>query len=292
MPDKRPVVFLGTPVAAVAVLDAIVSAGHPVALVVSRADTRRGRGGAESPSPVKARALELGLAVTDRLDDLRTLAVPPHAVAVVVAYGRIIPVDILALMPMVNVHFSLLPRWRGAAPVERAILAGDAETGVCIMKMEEGLDTGAVYARRTTPISVSENAAELTQRLAQMGASLMCEVLSGDLTDPVEQAGESTYAQKITAADALIDWTEPTELTLRRIRAVTAHTFVNGTRLRVLRAENVGQAGGQSLMDGNGVVGTPDGAVRLLRVQPEGRAAMSAADWIRGLKSQFPLPVG
>lgn len=109
-----------------------------MALVVSRADTRRGRGGTESPSPVKARALELGLAVTDRLDDMRTLAFPPDAIAVVVAYGRIIPVDVLALVSMVNVHFSLLPRWRGAAPVERAILAGDAETGVSIMKMEEG----------------------------------------------------------------------------------------------------------------------------------------------------------
>jgi len=292
VPSRRPVVFLGTPTAAVTVLDAIVAAGHPVPLVVSRADARRGRGSSVSASPVKARALELGLNVTDALDDLRALDVTPDTVAVVVAYGRIIPVDILSLMPMVNVHFSLLPRWRGAAPVERAILAGDAETGVCIMQMEEGLDTGAVYARESTPITDTETSAELTQRLAVMGADLMCRVLGGELPEPVPQTGESTYAKKITASDTQIDWHETSDVTLRRVRAVTAHTFLDGKRLRVLAAESSADPVAESHMDANGVVGTSDGSVRVLRVQPEGKQAMTAGDWIRGLKTGFPVRLG
>lgn len=292
MPGKRPVVFLGTPAAAVTVLDAIVSAGHPVPMVVSRADARRGRGSSVSPSPVKARALELGLSVTDNLDDLRAMDVTPDTIAVVVAYGRIIPADLLSLMPMVNVHFSLLPRWRGAAPVERAILAGDAETGVCIMQMEEGLDTGAVYARESTPIMGTETSEELTQRLAVMGAILMCRVLGDELPEPVPQTGESTYAKKITTADAEINWQETPDVTVRRVRAVTAHTFVDGRRVRVIDAESSTDVVPPSHMDANGLVGTPRGSVRLLRVQPEGKQAMAAGDWIRGLKTVFPVRIG
>ncbi len=292
MPTPRPVVFLGTPEPAVTVLDAIVSAGHAVPLVVSRADARRGRGSSVSASPVKARAVELGLNVTDSLDDIRALEDTQDAVAVVVAYGRIIPVDILSVMPMVNVHFSLLPRWRGAAPVERAILAGDAETGVCIMQMEEGLDTGAVYARESTVITADETSDELTRRLAFMGASLMCRVLGGDLPQPVPQTGESTYARKITAADALINWAEPADSTLRRVRAVTAHTFVDGRRIRVLQAERSQKEMPEALLGPDGVVGTADGSVRLMRVQPEGKAPMDAGDWLRGLKSGFPVHLG
>ncbi|MEY3587703.1 MAG: hypothetical protein RJA47_299 [Actinomycetota bacterium] len=292
MPGKRPVVFLGTPAAAVTVLDAIVSAGHPVPMVVSRADARRGRGSSVSPSPVKARALELGLSVTDNLDDLRAMDVTPDTIAVVVAYGRIIPADLLSLMPMVNVHFSLLPRWRGAAPVERAILAGDAETGVCIMQMEEGLDTGAVYARESTPITGTETSEELTQRLAVMGAILMCRVLGDELPVPVPQTGESTYAKKITTADAEINWQETPDVTVRRVRAVNAHTFVDGRRVRVIDAESSTDVVPASHMDANGLVGTPRGSVRLLRVQPEGKQAMAAGDWIRGLKTVFPVRIG
>lgn len=245
-----------------------------------------------SASPVKARALELGLNVTDSLDDIRALEGTQDAVAVVVAYGRLIPVDILSIMPMVNVHFSLLPRWRGAAPVERAILAGDAETGVCIMQMEEGLDTGAVYARESTVITADETSGELTRRLAVMGASLMCRVLGGDLPQPVPQTGESAYARKITAADALINWAEPAEGTLRRVRAVTAHTFVDGRRIRVLQAERSQNEMPEALLGPDGVVGTADGSVRLMRVQPEGKGPMDAGDWLRGLKTAFPVHLG
>lgn len=287
-----PVVFLGTPPAAVTVLDALVSAGHPVILVVSRADARRGRGGAVSPSPVKSRALDLGIPVTDDLSRLRTMELPDGVIGVVVAYGRIIPVDILDRLPMLNVHFSLLPRWRGAAPVERAILEGDEETGVCIMAMEEGLDTGAVYARESVPITATTTAHELTQDLAAVGARLMCSVIAGPLPVPAPQSGEHTYASKIMPADAVIEWTESTDRTLRRVRAVTAHTFIGGKRLRVLAADRSAAEIGAGLMDDRGIVGTGDGSVRLLRVQPEGKQSMDAADWLRGLQSAFPLRLG
>lgn len=292
-----PVVFLGTPPAAVTVLDALVEHGHEVVLVVSRADARRGRGGATSPSPVKARAMELGIPVTDSLEDLRDRQFPRGVVGVVVAYGRIIPVDILSIMPMVNVHFSLLPRWRGAAPVERAILAGDAETGVCIMEMEEGLDTGGVYARESTPIDDEVTSQELTSRLAGIGARLMCGVLAKGLGAPEPQPAGHSYARKISAEDALIDWTEPTTTVRRRVRAVTAHTFVNGKRLKVLATATVDEAPQGALrspgtMDHHANVATGDGIVRLITVQPEGKQPMPAADWVRGVQTGFPVQLG
>ncbi|MSZ87756.1 MAG: hypothetical protein F2585_00275, partial [Actinobacteria bacterium] len=145
--------FMGTPDVAVPVLRALVSAGFEIALVVTRPDRRRGRGGELSPSPVKAAATELGLPVTDDLEAVLDAGVD---LAVVVAYGRIIPMRILEQVPMVNLHFSLLPRWRGAAPVERALLAGDAVTGVCLMEVAEGLDTGAIYSRCETNIEDSD----------------------------------------------------------------------------------------------------------------------------------------
>ena len=140
-------VFLGTPDMAVPPLRALVDAGHEVVLVVTRADKRRGRGGATTPSPVKAAALELGLTVTHQVDDVLGAAEQGAELGVVVAFGQIIKPHVLAALPMINLHFSLLPRWRGAAPVERAMLAGDDLTGVCVMRVEEGLDTGGVYAR-------------------------------------------------------------------------------------------------------------------------------------------------
>lgn len=289
---KRPVIFLGTPQAAVTVLDALVTAGHPVPLVVSRADARRGRGGAMSPSPVKARAVELGLPVTDDLGALRTLDIPADAVGVVVAYGRIVPGDILARLPMLNVHFSLLPRWRGAAPVERAILAGDSVTGVCIMRMEEGLDTGPVFARSQVPVDGSVTTAELTALLAETGAGLMCAVLDRPLAEPEPQTGESTYARKVTPDEAEIDWRADAAHILRLVRALPARTSLDGRRLRIVRATAGDGDLGPGQMDASCNVGTGDGCVRLLSVQPEGRQSMDAADWLRGLKPRFPVMLG
>src|SRR5262245_12686078 len=174
---------------AVPPLRALVEAGFDVALVVSRADARRGRGGALSPSPVKAAALDLGLAVTDRVDDLLDLD-PRPPLGVVVAFGRLIRPHVLAAVPMVNVHFSPLPRWRGAAPVERAIRAGDARTGVCLMDVEEGLDTGGVYRRAGVDIGPDETADELRARLVAIGTEQLVDALASGLGEPVPQEGE------------------------------------------------------------------------------------------------------
>ncbi|MFP5327603.1 MAG: methionyl-tRNA formyltransferase, partial [Acidimicrobiia bacterium] len=155
-------------------LRALVENGHDVRLVVTQADKRRGRGSATTPSPVKAAALELGLPVSHTVDDVLGTGAE---LGVVVAFGRLIKPHVLERIPMVNLHFSLLPRWRGAAPVERAILAGDRETGVCLMKLEEGLDTGPVYAVERTPIGEDESAEELRARLVEIGTAMLVEQL-------------------------------------------------------------------------------------------------------------------
>ena len=196
-------VYLGTPDMAVPPLRALVEAGHEVVLVVTRADKRRGRGGATTPSPVKAAALELGLTVTHQADDVIRAAEQGAELGVVVAFGQIIKPHVLAALPMVNVHFSLLPRWRGAAPVERAILAGDDLTGVCVMRVEEGLDTGGVYAVRRVPISDTVTAEELRAELVTAGTELLVETLAAPVAEWIgaahPQDGEVTYAHKFAA---------------------------------------------------------------------------------------------
>src|SRR5580692_4714442 len=202
-------VFLGTPEAAVLPLRALVDAGHDVALVVSRPDRRRGRGGGLTPSPVKAAALELGLEVADSLDPAVEVGAE---LGVVVAYGRIIPVAVLERLPMVNLHFSMLPRWRGAAPVERAILEGDSETGVCLMAVEAGLDTGPIYAEADTVIDENETAEELRARLVAMGCRLLEEHLGEGLEGlpiPRDQMGTPSYAEKLLPAELELHWEQP-----------------------------------------------------------------------------------
>ncbi|MBJ7308026.1 MAG: methionyl-tRNA formyltransferase, partial [Acidimicrobiia bacterium] len=190
------IAYLGTPDVAVEPLRALVAAGFEVAVVVSGADKRRGRGSESSPSPVKAAAIEMGLAVSDQLDDVLNATVD---LAVVVAYGRIIPATVLKHVPMINIHFSLLPRWRGAAPVERALLAGDAETGVSLMDIGVELDTGDVYAESRTEIASNDTLTTLRERLVRMGATLLVDSLKQGLPDPQPQTGEVTYAKKISS---------------------------------------------------------------------------------------------
>ena len=175
-----------------------MEAGFDVALVVSQPDRRRGRGGATSPSPVKAAARELGLPVTERTTDVTGVGAD---LGVVVAYGRLIKPPVLAVLPFVNLHFSLLPRWRGAAPVERALLAGDTETGVCLMQLEEGLDTGPVFAREVVPIGPEQTADELRDELVSVGSRLLVSQLVAGLGEPVPQQGEVTSAAKIDPAE-------------------------------------------------------------------------------------------
>jgi len=272
--------FLGTPEMAVPPLRALVAAGHDVVMVVTRADRRRGRGSATSPSPVKTAALELGLQVTHEIDDLLTIEAD---LGVVVAYGRIIKPHVLDALPMVNVHFSLLPRWRGAAPVERALLAGDDVTGVCIMGVEEGLDTGPVYARREVAIGPTTTADQLRHELVDVGTQLLVEVLAAPLPEPEPQSGDVTYAEKISPDELRLAWDRPTAELDRWVRLGGAWTTFRDRRLKVHVAEPTdAPAPPGVLADDRASVGSGDGSLRLVAVQPEGKPLMSWADFANG----------
>ncbi|MEJ7799971.1 MAG: methionyl-tRNA formyltransferase, partial [Ilumatobacter sp.] len=257
-------VYLGTPEMAVAPLEALVVAGHDVALVVTRADKRRGRGSATSPSPLKDAAQRLGIPVSHDVDDV--LAVGAE-LGIVVAYGRIIKPHVLAALPMVNLHFSLLPRWRGAAPVERALLAGDRVTGVCLMAVEEGLDTGGVYARTGVPISDTTTAEELRRQLVSAGTSLLVETLDDGLGAAEPQTGTPTYAAKLDPAELRIDWTRPVADIDRLIRVGGAWTTFRGARFKIHAADIV------------------DGEIVPTTVQPEGKPRMGAEAWRNGARA-------
>jgi methionyl-tRNA formyltransferase len=288
--------YLGTPELAVPPLRALAAAGHDIALCVTRPDRRRGRGVHTTPSPVKEAATELGIAVSHDMDDLAGAGVE---LAVVVAYGRIIPARLLDRVPMVNLHFSLLPRWRGAAPVERAILAGDAETGVCVMKVEEGLDTGPVYAVRTVPVDDDITLEELRAQLVAVGSSLVVETLAAGaagLPAPEPQRGEATLAEKITKEDLHLDWEEPAAQLQRVVRLGRAWTSFRGKRLTVLEAtvgdddSDEGTAPPGTLS--GPVVTTGAGTLELRRVQPESRSPMSADEWLRGVRPSYGERLG
>jgi methionyl-tRNA formyltransferase len=268
-------VFLGTPPDAVPTLRALVGDGHDVGLVVTQPDRRRGRGAGTAPSPVKEAAIELGLPVRtperarEVVEELRETGAE---LGVVVAFGQLLPEPFLDTLShgFVNLHFSLLPRWRGAAPVERAILAGDRTTGVAVMEIERGLDTGPVYAMETVPIGADETAGELRSRLIDRGTRLMVETVPRvPVTDPIPQAGEPTYAEKLTVDEFRLDWSRPPEELARVVRAGNprpgAWTTVDGKRLKVWRARVA-----------------EHGALVPLEVQPEGRGPMAWDDWRRG----------
>jgi methionyl-tRNA formyltransferase len=278
--------FLGTPEAAVPSLRALIDAGHDVALVITRPDRKRGRGGASSPSPVKVCAQELGLSIGHRMSDLDDLDVER---GVVVAYGRLIPADVLARTPMLNVHFSLLPRWRGAAPVEHAILAGDRETGVSIMTLDEDLDTGPVHLE--TRVKVDEKSlATLLDELAVLGARALIEVLDSPelLANPRAQRGEATFAPKLTKEDHHLRASSSAEELLRVIRLGEAFVFVGDRRILVERATlDVGDVvapGAIALRDGRVLLGTSNRAIALERVRPESAKSMSATAWWSGAR--------
>jgi len=281
--------YLGTPEMAVAPLRALVAAGHDVALCVTRPDRRRGRGGHPTPSPVKEAATALGIPVTEDLDDLGRVGVE---LAVVVAFGRIIPSRLLDQVPMVNVHFSLLPRWRGAAPVERAILAGDHETGVCLMRVEEGLDTGALYAIRTVPMDDEITLEELRARLVEAACALLVEELAhglAGLPEPEPQRGQPTIAEKISREDLHLDWSRTAVELKRVVRLGHAWTTFRGKRLTVLEAAVASEGprtdGRRPGALSGALVATGGGSLQLRRVQPESRSPMSAVEWLRGVRA-------
>ena len=244
-----------------------------------------------SPSPVKAAALELGLAVTHDIDDLVTT---DAELGVVVAYGRIIKPHVLAALPMVNVHFSVLPRWRGAAPVERALLAGDDVTGVCIMGVEEGLDTGPVYACREVPIGARTTAGALRSELVDVGTRLLVDVLDGPLPAPTPQTGEPTYAEKITPDELRLAWDRTAVELDRLVRVGGAWTTFRDRRLKVHDVEVVADASAEPgrLGADAATVGTGEGALRLLTVQPEGKPAMRWSDFANGAHPTRGEPLG
>lgn len=287
--EARPLVFLGTPPAAAVVLERLVDAGFEVAHVVTRPDAKRGRGSSLSPSPVKVVALRLGIPVSHGLEWVVAHR-EENLLGIVVAYGRIIPASILAHAPMINIHFSLLPRWRGAAPVERAILAGDTTTGVCIMDIEETLDTGAVYAREEVAISDAATSVSLTNELAQSGADLLVRTLKAGLGTPVAQGDGETYAKKISVEEQRIDWSLSAVQIHRQVRALRSYAVVGGSRIKILEVALVD--GDATLAPGevesDCYVGTGQGDLLLVRVQPEGKGPMPAADWMRGRATLAP----
>ena len=293
------VVFLGSPADSVPPLRALVAAGHEVALVVTQPDRRRGRGSGSSPSAVKAAALELGLPVVTPArasDAVADVASSGATLGVVVAYGQILRPDFLAALPdgFVNLHFSLLPRWRGAAPVERAILAGDAETGVCLMQVEEGLDTGGVYASARVAIGADETAGELRARLVEAGTKLLTDRLAdvpGAVPEP--QVGEPTYADKLTVDEFAIDATRSAAELARLVRAGNprpgAWCTVAGRRVKVWKARAAGAvvalpaAPTPGQLSSHGHLFLREGLLELLEVQPEGKRRMTGAAFVAGV---------
>ena len=290
------VIFMGTPEFSVPVLQALVDAGHEIAAVYCQPPRPAGRGKKDRPSPVQERANALGLPVRHPVS-LKSEAAQAefaalHAdIAVVVAYGLILPQSVLDAPKLgcLNIHASLLPRWRGAAPIHRAIMAGDAETGVAIMQMEAGLDTGPVLLQESTPIGVVETTGSLHDRLSQMGARLIVAALDRlPQLAPVQQPDDGvTYAAKIDKAEARVDWSQPAVTVDRLIRGLSpfpgAWCEIGGERVKLL---------GSRLADGDAAPGTHlggfiiacgSGAVQVTEAQRAGKRPMPASDVLKGL---------
>lgn len=296
------VIFMGTPEFSVLVLDALVDAGHEIAAVYCQPPRPAGRGKKDRPTPVHARAQELGFDVRHpvslkSVEEQESLAALNADIAVVVAYGLLLPQAVLdaPAQGCLNIHASLLPRWRGAAPIHRAIMSGDAETGICIMQMEAGLDTGPVRLRGTTPIGAEETTAQLHDRLSEMGARMIVDALarlSG--LPPVAQSEEGvTYAKKIDKSEARIDWTRPAVEVDRLIRGLSpfpgAWCEYDGQRIKVLAsrlAEGQGTPG--EVLDQNLTLACGTGAVELKRLQRAGKGAQDREEFLRGC----PLATG
>jgi methionyl-tRNA formyltransferase len=297
------VLFAGTPAVAVPSLNALVEAGFDVVAVLTRPDAPIGRKRVLTPSPVAARAAELGIDVirASRVDAEATARIAEAApdVAAIVAYGGLVPPAALGIPRhgWVNLHFSLLPAWRGAAPVQRAVMAGDDITGAVTFQLEEGLDTGPVFGTLTETVGQEDTAGELLERLSRSGAVLLAQTLSAiqaGKASAVPQSGDVSLAPKLTLEDGRLNWTHPALAISRQARGVTpepgAWTILDGQRVKLepvrLRSDVDGLAPGAVSLHGKSVlVGTGSHAVELTRIQPAGKKMMSAADWARGLAS-------
>jgi methionyl-tRNA formyltransferase len=297
------VLFAGTPAVAVPSLDALVQAGFDVVAVLTRPDAPVGRKRVLTPSPVAARAAELGIEVihaarVDAEATARIAAVNPD-IAAIVAYGGLVPSAALAIPRhgWINLHFSLLPAWRGAAPVQRAVMAGDDVTGAVTFLLEEGLDTGPGFGTLTESVGPEDTAGELLERLSHSGAVLLAQTLSAIESGKASaqpQAGEVSLAPKLALEDGRLNWSHPALAIGRQARGVTpepgAWTLLDGQRVKLepvrLRPDVTALAPGALSLHGKSVlVGTGSHAVELTRIQPAGKKMMAAADWARGMAS-------
>lgn len=295
------IVFMGTPEFSATVLEALIAEGHEVVAVYSQPPRPAGRGKKPRPSAVHVLAERKGLPVFTPLNfkekaDREAFAAHQADIAVVVAYGLILPQAVLDMPALgcLNIHASLLPRWRGAAPIQRAIMAGDSDTGVCIMKMEARLDTGPVIASTSTPILADDTAGSLHDKLAALGANLILEVLAENKlkAKPQPEAG-ITYARKIDKAEARIDWTQPAESLDRQIRGLSpfpgAWCEMQGQRVKLLGSEVAtgrGQPG--QVLGSDFTIACGEGAIRLTKLQRAGKGPMDAASFGLG----FPVRRG
>lgn len=301
------VIFAGTPDFAAISLQAILAAGQDVPLVLTQPDRPAGRGMSLQASPVKQLALQHGLRVHQppslEADEARRPIIDAGAdVMVVAAYGLILPQSVLDIprLGCLNIHASLLPRWRGAAPIQRALLAGDAETGITIMRMDAGLDTGPMLLKESLPIAAGDSAGSLHDKLASLGARLIVEALArlerGGLPGEIQPAEGVTYAAKLDKNEAALDWRLPAVQLGRAVRAFNpfpgATAQLDGEVVKIwaaMPASQTGEAGRILAVDSDGVVvACGDGALRLTELQKAGGKRLPAADFLRG----FPLKPG
>lgn len=297
MEQKLKIVFMGTPVFAVQALEALHAAGHDIIAVYSQPPRPAGRGHKLQNSPVHTRAEELGIPVhhpkslkkdSAARDTFKNLNAD---IAVVAAYGLILPQEVLDAPKYgcLNIHASLLPRWRGAAPIQRAIMAGDTESGICIMQMDAGLDTGAVLLRGSTPITDKTTAATLHDALADIGGKLIVETLSkiDSLKAKTQPEAGVTYAHMLTKDDGRIDWTKPAAEIERQMRALTAWpgvwTMRGEERVKILEAEiTEGKGAAGEILDRHMIVACGTGALKILKLQPQDRKPMDGTSYING----------
>jgi methionyl-tRNA formyltransferase len=287
---------MGTPDFAVPALDALVAAGHEVAAVYCQPPRPAGRGQRDRPSPVQARATALGLAARHPrslkgAEEQAAFAALGADVAVVVAYGLILPQAVLDAprLGCLNIHASLLPRWRGAAPIHRAVMAGDAQTGICIMQMEAGLDTGPVLLEQSLPIGPTDTTGDLHDRLSDLGAALIVQVLDRlDGLTPQPQSDDGvTYAAKIDKAEARVDWTLPATQVDRLIRGLSpfpgAWCLAGEERVKLLRSRLAEGSGPPGKVLHGFTIACGNGAVEVLEAQRDGKRPMPAAEVLRGM---------
>lgn len=280
------VVFFGTPTVAARVLEGLLDARMKIELVVTGADARRGRGNATSPTPVREVAERHSIPVTFEAEDALALGTSESRLGVVVAYGSIIREPLLSALPMVNIHFSQLPRWRGAAPVERAILEGDKTIGVDLMRVAKGLDEGDIFDEVIIPIEPEHTVETLRNELADIAVNRLVIGLKEGFGTPRPQEGDAVYARKIHKDELRIDWERAAEQIRNVTRIGGGTTSFRGVPVKVREVEVVPGAGqpGEVVDAEQVTVATGQGSLRVVTIQPSGKRPMAAADWARGVR--------